>query len=116
MDAVRIILLFGSNFEEFYNRQSNEARRKIDHVLKLIAHIEKVPKKFLKYVESTDGLYEIRISFGNATLRIFCFFDSERKLILLNGVVKKKEKLPKNELVLAEKCKKEYFNQKSTGA
>jgi len=116
MDAVRIIRFFGSNFEEFYNRQSKGAKRKIDHVLKLIAHIEKVPIKFLKHVENTDGLYEIRISFGNAALRIFCFFDSERKLIVLNGFVKKKEKLPKNELVFAEKRKKEYFIQKSTGA
>ncbi|MDP2926947.1 MAG: type II toxin-antitoxin system RelE/ParE family toxin [bacterium] len=115
MEPVRKILFFGEYFEDFYDRHAKGAQAKIDQVLNLIAHVENVPKKFLKHVENTDGLYEIRISFRHSALRIFCFFDAERILILLNGFMKKKKKLPKNELLFAEKRKKEYFDQKLLG-
>ena len=115
MEPVRKILFFGEHFEDFYDRQAKGAQEKIDQVLNLIVHVENVPKKFLKHVENTDGLYEIRISFGHSAFRIFCFFDAERTLILLNGFMKKKKKISKNELLFAEKRKKEYFVQKSYG-
>ena len=74
-----------------------------------------VPEKFLKHLEGTEGLYEIRVKSGSNIFRVFCFFDGGRLVILLNAFQKKSEKTPKKEIVLAEKMKKQYFLEKSKG-
>ncbi len=63
-------------------------------------------------MEGTDGLFEIRVEVGSNIFRVFSFFDEGNLVILLNGFIKKSQKTPKNEIELAEKLKKEYFNEK----
>lgn len=58
----RRIALYGSYFSDFYDKQTGKVKNKIDYVLDLIKHEERVPKKFLKFLTGTDGLYEIRVS------------------------------------------------------
>ena len=41
-----------------------------------------------------------------------CFFDAGQLIILMNGFQKKSDKTPKNEIELATKLKKQYFNEK----
>jgi phage-related protein len=43
---------------------------------------------------------------------VFSFFDEGKMIILVNGFQKKTQKTPKNEIELAEKLKKEYFDEK----
>lgn len=69
-------------------------------------------KKFFKYLTSTKGLYEIRIEYKSNIYRIFCFFDKGELVILLNGFQKKTKKTPKKEIELAERLRKEYYNEK----
>jgi phage-related protein len=69
-------------------------------------------KKFLKHIEGTDGLFEIRVSSGQNEFRIFCFFDSGMLVILLSGFKKKNQKTPKKEIDRALKLMKEYFTEK----
>ena len=59
-----------------------------------------------------DGLYEVRVKLASDIFRIFCFFDHEKLIVLANGFQKKTQKTPKKEIKLAEKIKKEYFNEK----
>ena len=99
-------------FHLFYNDQRPKVKAKIDWTLKLIATMERVPVKFLKHLESTDGLYEIRVENGGDIFRIFCFFDEGDLIILLNGFQKKSQKTPQQEIQHAEKLKKQYFNEK----
>ncbi len=87
-------------------------KNKIDDVLFLITVIERVPKKFLKHIEGTDGLYEVRVELGSNIYRIFCCFDEGRLVLLFNGFQKKTQKTPKAEIDKAEKLKNEYFNGK----
>lgn len=108
----RKILFYGSYFLDFYSKQDNKTKEKIDYVLDLIRNIERVPIKFLKYLESTDGLYEIRISTVSKGIRIFSFFDEGKLIILLNCFVKKTNKTPKKEIERAIKLKEEYFIEK----
>ena len=75
----------------------------------MIKQVEKVPEKFLKHIEGTNGLYEIRIEYQSNIYRIFCCFDKGRIIILFNGFQKKTSKTPKNELEKAMKLMKEYF-------
>ncbi|MBE9467461.1 MAG: type II toxin-antitoxin system RelE/ParE family toxin [Bacteroidetes bacterium] len=71
-----------------------------------------IPQKFLKHIESTDGLYEIRIKVGSDIYIVFCFFDKGRIVILFNGFQKKSQKTPKKEIDKALKFEQEYFNTK----
>ncbi|MEI6677824.1 MAG: type II toxin-antitoxin system RelE/ParE family toxin [Mariniphaga sp.] len=45
--------------------------------------------------------------------RVFSFFDKGRLIILINGFHKKTQKTPKSEIELAEKLKKQYFDEKT---
>jgi len=110
----RRIALYGSYFSEFYEKQSDKVRDKIDYVLDLVKYEERVPRKFLKFLSGTDGLYEIKISTVFSNIRIFCFFDDGRLVVLTNCFVKKTQKTPKKHLDLAVKLKKEYFANKNS--
>ncbi|WP_109608678.1 type II toxin-antitoxin system RelE/ParE family toxin [Mucilaginibacter oryzae] len=85
-------------------------RKKIDWILLLIQTHIRVPEKYLKHLSGTDGLYEIRIQAGNDIFRIFCFFDSGRLIVLMNGFQKKTMKTPVTEIEKAERIKKQYEN------
>lgn len=63
-------------------------------------------------MEGSSGIYEIRVEVGSDISRVFSFFDKGQLVVLVNGFQKKSQKTPKNEIDLAEKLKKEYFNEK----
>jgi len=105
----RKILFYGNYFLDFYSKQDNKTKEKIDFVLDLIRNIERVPIKFLKYLEGTDGLYEVRVSTVSKNIRIFSFFDEGKLIILLNCFLKKTDKTPKKEIEQGIKLKEEYF-------
>jgi len=106
---VRKIIFYGNYFENFYEVQTKDVQEKIDYVLDLISSVERVPSKFFLYLESTDGLYEIRVKVGSNIYRIFCFFDEGKLVVLINSFQKKAEKTPKNELKKASKIKRKFL-------
>ncbi len=71
-----------------------------------------MPQTYLKHMEGSDGLNEIRVSSGNNIFRIFCFFDEGQLVILLNGFQKKTQKTPRAEIEKAEKLKTKYYEDK----
>ena len=109
----RKILFFGDYFLDFYSKQDLKTKEKIDFVLDLIRNVERVPIKFLKYLEGTYGLYEVRVLTHKSNIRIFSFFDEGNLVILINGFIKKTDKTPKNKLELGIRLKDEYFSEKS---
>lgn len=111
----RKIIFYDDFFLDFYNGQEDKIKLKIDFVLDLIRNVEKVPVKFLKHVEGTDGLYEIKIITSSKSLRIFCCFDEGNLIVLLNCFIKKTDKTPKTELEKAIKLKEEYLLIKGKG-
>ncbi|MEX6688947.1 type II toxin-antitoxin system RelE/ParE family toxin [Danxiaibacter flavus] len=108
----RQILSYGKYFPEFYLSISQEVQEKIDYVFELVKKIDQVPKRFLKHLDGTDGIYEIRVEYQNNIYRIFCFFDKGNLIILINSFQKKAQKIPKREIELAVKLKKQYFLDK----
>lgn len=110
MDQVRELLFFRNHFHDFFNQQTEKVREKIDYVLFVLTHAQRVPEKFLKHLEGTKGLYEIRIEAGSNIYRIFCCFDKGRIVVLFNGFQKKSQKTPKQELEIALKLMQEYFD------
>lgn len=85
---------------------------KIIWTLELIEELQKIPETYLKHIENTEGLFEIRVQQGSDIFRIFCFFDQGKLVILVNGFQKKDQKTPKQEIEKALKIKKEYENEK----
>jgi phage-related protein len=87
-------------------------RDKIIWTLDLIEELERVPETYLKHLENTDGLYEIRVQQGSDIFRIFCFFDEGKLVVLANSFQKKTQKTPKKEIERALRIKGEYENEK----
>jgi len=108
----REILFYEQYFIEFYLSLNSKVQEKIEYVFKVIRTVDIIPQKFLKQIESTEGLYEIRIKVGSDIFRIFCCFDEDRIVILFNGFQKKKQKTPKREINRALKLKQDYFEKK----
>ena len=87
-------------------------KQKIIWTLELIEDIEVVPEKYLKHLTNTDGLYEVKVKFGTDNFRIFCFFDQDKLVVLMNGFQKKTQKTPKTEIEKALKIKDEYEKER----
>jgi hypothetical protein len=59
---IREIIIWSDHFYSLYNQLDIKVKKKIDYVFWLIRYTEKVPIRFLKYLEDTDGLFEIKVS------------------------------------------------------
>lgn len=108
----REIKFYKNYFIDFYISLDLTVQEKIEYVFKLIKTVDLIPQKFLKHIENTDGLYEIRIKTGSDIYRIFCCFDSGRIVVLFNGFQKKSQKTPTKEIEKALKIKDDYFKIK----
>jgi phage-related protein len=109
---IRQVFLYKEYFTDFYNKQKQKVKNKILWTFKVIETIQHVPTEYLKHIEGTEGIYEIRVQIGNDTFRIFCFFDEGNLVVLANGFRKKTQKTPANEIHKALEIKKEYENDK----
>ena len=108
----RKIIFFETHFIEFYQKQESKVKSKIQYVLELIEQVDRVPKKFLKHLVGTEGLYEIRVEYKSNIFRIFCCFDEGKLVVLFNGFQKKTQKTPRKEIDKGIKLMKKYFEQK----
>lgn len=108
----RTIIFYKDYFEEFFVRQRQKVKDKIIWTFELVENLQRVPELYLKHIESTDGLYEIRVQMGSDIYRIFCFFDQGQLVVIANGFQKKSQKTPKQEIEMALKIKGEYENEK----
>ena len=71
-----------------------------------------VPVPYLKKLEGTDGLWEVRTEFGGDAFRLLGFWEAGRMIILTNGFAKKTQKTPERELALAEQRRRDYLNRR----
>lgn len=107
-EKFRHIFLYKDYFTEFFTRQKQKVKDRIIWTLRLIETLQRVPTDYLKHMEGTDGLYEIRVQTGNNIFRIFCFFDQGKLVVLANGFQKKTQKTPKSDIEKALRIKQEY--------
>jgi len=108
----RKITFYKDYFQDFFDKQSKKVKAKIIWTFNLVEDLQRVPETYLKHIENTDGLYEIRVQLGSDIFRVFCFFDQGQLIILMNGFQKKTQKTPKKEIELALKIKTEYESEK----
>ena len=110
---VREVITYKNYFDDFFKCQTQKVRDKIIKVLDIIEQIERIPTTYLKYIEGTNGLFEVRVQLGNNIFRIFCFFDGNKFVILLKKKKKKTQKTPASEIERALKLMNEYYKDKS---
>lgn len=110
---VREVIAFKNYFEDFLLEQPKKVQDKIFKIIEAIETLERVPSNYLKHLVGTNGLYEARIQLGSNIWRVFCFFDGDKLVVLMNGFQKKTQKTPKNEIDRALKIMDEYYEQKS---
>ena len=95
----RKITFYKNYFQDFFNKQNKKVKAKIVWTFDLVEDLHRVPETYLKHIENTDGLYEIRVEFESNIYRIFCCFDKGNLVILFNGFQKKTQKTPKMRLI-----------------
>ena len=110
---VREVIAYKNYFEDFLKDQPKKVQDKIFKIIEAIETLERVPSNYLKHMVGTKGLYEARIKLGSNIWRLFCFFDNDKLVILLNGFQKKTQKTPKNELELALNLMVNYYADKN---
>lgn len=108
----RAIVFYKSYFDNFFKEQKQKVKDKIIWTFDLIEELQKVPETYLKHIENTNGLFEIRVQLASNIFRIFCFFDKGQLVVLANGFQKKTQKTPKKEIEKALRIKEEYENEK----
>ena len=80
--------------------------------MRVVRDLPRVPVQYLKKLEGTDGLWEVRAEFGGDAFRLFGFWEAGRLIILTNGFAKKTPKTPERELALAEQRRRDYLNRR----
>ncbi|HBR12013.1 MAG TPA: addiction module toxin RelE [Chryseobacterium sp.] len=108
----RKVTFFKNYFQDFFDKQNLKVKSKIIWTFELIEDLQRVPETYLKHLENTDGLYEIRVQVGSDIFRIFCFFDEGQIVVVADSFQKKTQKTPKKEIETALKIKKEYEDSK----
>ena len=114
MSNKRILFFYKNYFKDFYSIQSPKVQSKILWTLKIIEDFDRIPEVYLKHLENTDGLYEIRVQSGTNIFRIFCFFDNWNILVVGHGFQKKTQKTPLKQIERALQIKLEYFVEKKS--
>jgi phage-related protein len=112
MKKIREVIAYKDYFEDFLKKQPIKVQNKIYKIIEAIETLERIPKSYLSPITGTKRLYEARISLASNIWRVFCFFDKEKLVILLNGFTKKTQKTPKKEIQKAIRLMNEYFKEK----
>lgn len=79
-------------------------------VFKLIRESEFVSTKFLKRLTNSNNIIEISAQYGNNNFRFLGFEHEGEIIVLTNGFRKKDQKVPKQEISLAQNRMMEYLN------
>ena len=112
MKKNRTIIFYKDYFADFFVKQRDKVKDKIIWTFDLIEELPRVPENYLKHIENTNGLYEIRVQQGSDIFRIFCFFDQGQLVVIINSFQKKTQKTPKKEIETALIIMEEYYNEK----
>jgi phage-related protein len=74
--------------------------------------MERVPAHYFKKLTGTEDLWEVRAQQGGDRFRLLGFFDSSRLVVLVSGFAKKTDRVPRQEMMLAEERKRDYMSGK----
>lgn len=106
-------LYFSVEFVEFYGMLQDKVKVKFEHTMDIIRTEYVLSTKFVKHLANTD-FYEMRISVNANEYRTILFaVDNEniilsKKILLLNGFLKKSTKDYNKQIKIAERILKDF--------
>ena len=112
MQKIRELYFFDKDFVIFPDSQSYVIHDKFGKIFRYIEEIERIPINYFKKIQNAKGLYEVRVSLGSNTWRVFCFFEANRLVVVLNGYVKKEYKTSEREIKKAIQLMNKYYEEK----
>ena len=101
-----------SPVNDFLRSLPDKVSKKIAWTLRVVRELDPVPKQYLKKLTNTEDIWEVRATLGSNTFRLLGFFDGPKLIVLTNGFAKKSQKVPKQEIELAEQRKRDYLLRK----
>jgi phage-related protein len=113
MPAPREVLMFRNYFLDWYRTQTDDVRKKVRFVLKILREMDIVSAKYLKHIRGE--IYEMRAGFGTNIFRVFCCFDEGNIIVLFHGFQKKTNETPSHEIEKALRIHREYQQAKAEG-
>jgi phage-related protein len=102
-----------SPVEDFLRALPLKQLEKVGWVLDIVRQMDPVPGAYLKKLSGSDGLWEIRATFGGDAFRLLCFFDEINVVVLLTAFAKKTEGTPLLEIQLAHQRRRDYLSRKA---
>lgn len=97
-------------FEEFALSLSIPERAKlletINYFIELKNHNLPIKENLSKHLD--DGIFELRISLREKSVRNLYFFQKGAKIIITHGFIKKSQKTPRKEIEKAKELRKSY--------
>jgi mRNA-degrading endonuclease RelE of RelBE toxin-antitoxin system len=93
---------------DFLDELEKPDRRKLDTLFERLATTGRIDnREKFKKLEGSDQIWE----FKSFQIRIPCFFTRDKRVILLFGLVKKKNKYQKSEVERAEQYRSSYLQR-----
>jgi phage-related protein len=95
--------------EDFLDSLPAKTAQKVVWVLQLIEELDTVPATYLKKLDGTDDLWEVRIQIGGSSIRLLGFFAGRSLFVLNHAFIKKTNKTPLKHIKVAEARKRDYL-------
>ncbi len=111
--SITLTIILSDEAKAFIKLQPFKAQQKIYYnIFQIEGGV--MDKELFKKLENSE-IWEIRTLFNGTCYRLFAFWDTEIKalVVVTHGIVKKTQKTPKKEIKKAEALRKEYFNNKN---
>ena len=70
---------------------------------------DRLREPFSKKID--DHIFELRVRHGSDIIRIMYFYSERGTVCLTNGFIKKTQKTPKNEILLANRYRSDYLGK-----
>ena len=101
-----------SPVRDFIDSLDARSQRKFFFVKTLLEEFgNRLPQPHAKYIE--DGIFELRFYGQEGSIRILYFFFLNDKVIFTNGFIKKTEKVPQREKILAGERKMAFLESQN---
>lgn len=108
---VRNVIAYKHYFIDFVKSLSEKMQDKVVKTIQYVETLQIVPEKYLKHIEGTRGLYEIRVKFSSDIIRVFCFLTAKNGYPI-EWLSEKDAKDAQKEIDRAVRLMQEYFNEK----
>lgn len=93
-----------SHFEQFFAQLPTPSKGKLRALFDFIAN-NGAPRNPEKFRHEEDGIFAIKQN----QIRVYCFFDAGRMIIVTHGTLKKRQKANPEELKRAKRLREEYL-------